>query len=101
MKIKLGFCVKIPDGRIGRVREKQSSGLWKIRVKRFTSNSHQFLYFKEKKLKIIPCPNGWMSVDGYNRYLKITLSKMKKRLKSKKRSRRKSAKKTRKRSKKR
>lgn len=75
MSIKPGVCVKIPDGRIGRVRDK-NNGEWRIRVKRKTSNSHQFIYYKSKYLKIVSCPPGWMSIDGYNKYLKKTLAKM-------------------------
>ena len=92
MKIKPGFCVKLPDGRIGRARNKNLSGLWKIRVRRFTSNTHQFLYYKSKELTVIPCPSGWMSVDGYNRYLRKTLAKMRSR--NKRKSRRKSRRKS-------
>lgn len=78
MSIKPGSCVKLPDGRIGRIRDKNKYGEWRVRVKRKTSNTHQFLYFKPKQLKIIPCPVGWMSVEGYNRYLRKTLAKMNK-----------------------
>lgn len=89
MPIKSGDCVKIPDGRLGRARTYENHK-WKVRVRR-KQNSHkkspsyQFLYFPSSKLKIINCPSGWMSRKGYNNYVKITLSKMKKRL-SKKRS---------------
>lgn len=74
-----GECVKIPDGRIGRVREKLKEG-YKIRVKRKNSNTHQFLIFQGKELERVDCPKGWMSVEGYNRYLKTTLQKMRERL---------------------
>jgi hypothetical protein len=79
MSIKAGVCVRLPDKRIGRVRDKNKYGEWRVRVKRTTSNSHQFLYFTSKQLKVIVCPKGWMSVDGYNSYLKQTISKMKQR----------------------
>lgn len=78
--IQIGGCVKIPDGRIARVREKRDDG-YKVRVRRQTSQTHQFLIFKARELKPVDCPPGWMSVEGYNRYLKATLAKMKKRLK--------------------
>ncbi len=77
-KLKQGDCVKIPDGRIGRVRDK-SGDEYKIRVRRKTSNSHQFLNFTQEDLTKAACPKGWMSPAGYNRYLKITLEKMRKR----------------------
>jgi len=72
-----GVCVKIPDNRIGRVREyDNTSRRWKVRVKRKTSNSHMFMYFNKKDLKLVDCPNGWMSVNGYNNYVRKTLAKM-------------------------
>ncbi len=76
--VKIGACVKLPDGRIGRVRERLARG-YKVRVQRKTSRTHQFVVVAAKKLKPVHCPNGWMSPDGYNRYLKITLAKMRKR----------------------
>ena len=82
MSIKPGVCVKIPDKRIGRVRNKIANNMWRVRVKRTTSNSHQFLFFNSKQLKVVPCPYGWMSVDGYKQYLKKTLKKMRQRSKT-------------------
>lgn len=79
MNIKPGDCVVIPDGRIGRVRGKKE-GKYIIRVKRKTSDTHQFILFLPSQVKITECPVGWMSPEGYNRYLKITLEKMRKRL---------------------
>jgi len=73
-----GDCVKIPDGRIGRVRDK-SRDEYRVRVRRKTSKSHQFLKFSKSELTSVACPKGWMSPEGYNRYLKITLEKMRKR----------------------
>jgi len=77
-QIVIGGCVKIPDGRIGRVREKIGSS-YKVRVRRKTSSTHQFLLFKASELTAVECPKGWMSVEGYNRYLKATLAKLKER----------------------
>lgn len=74
--IVIGGCVKIPDGRIGRVREKINNQ-YKVRVRRKTGVSHQFLSFGAEELEPVDCPKGWMSVEGYERYLKITLAKMK------------------------
>jgi hypothetical protein len=65
----------IPDGRIARVRE-LTNGIYKVRVKRTTSQSHQFIKVLRKDLTKIECPKGWMSPDGYNRYLRVTLEKM-------------------------
>ncbi len=70
-----GDCVRIPDGRIGRVRE-EHDGRWRVRVRRKTSKSHQFLMFAPEQLEPIACPKGWMSPEGYERYLSETLAKM-------------------------
>lgn len=75
MSIQKGDCVKIPDGRIARVREIEKDG-YKMRVRRKTSKSHQFVTLKKSELTQVACPKGWMSSDGYNRYLKVTLAKM-------------------------
>ncbi len=85
MAIRNGDCVRIPDGRIARVREK-SSGRYKVRVRRPTSSTHQFLWFPAKELEPVPCPTGWMSPTGYNRYLRTTLAKMRQRMKRKHRT---------------
>ncbi len=76
--LKLGSCVKVPDGRIGRIRSR-SKDQYEIRLRRKTSNSHQFLFFSGKDIKVVPCPKGWMSPEGYNRYLRKTLAKMRQR----------------------
>jgi hypothetical protein len=70
-----GDCVRIPDGRIGRVRE-VSRGKCRVRVRRATSATHQFLMFAATDLSPVDCPKGWMSPAGYVRYLKVTLAKM-------------------------
>lgn len=75
MPIQPGDCVQIPDGRIARVRE-LDDGQVKVRVRRKTSKTHQFLTFPADDLTPVDCPKGWMSPDGYNRYLKKTLAKM-------------------------
>jgi hypothetical protein len=80
-----GDCVRIPDGRIGRVRE-QAGTRYRVRVRRKTSKTHQFLEFEASALHKVDCPKGWMSPAGYVRYLKVTLAKMRERL-AKKRSR--------------
>lgn len=76
--ITIGGCVKLPDGRIGRVRERSTKG-YKVRVLRKTSRTHQFVVVPAEDLKAVSCPKGWMSPAGYNRYLKTTLEKMRKR----------------------
>lgn len=81
--IARGDCVEIPDGRIARVRDIVQEEV-RVRVRRKTSKSHQFLKFEKKELKKAPCPKGWMSSEGYNRYLQVTLEKMRKRKQNKK-----------------
>ncbi|HVW66245.1 MAG TPA: hypothetical protein VHA78_00770 [Candidatus Peribacteraceae bacterium] len=76
--LALGDCVKIPDGRIGRVREVTDKGV-RVRVRRLTSNTHHFLMYPESDLKKVDCPDGWMSPEGYVQYLEKTLAKMKER----------------------
>ena len=81
--IDRGDCVEIPDGRIARVRDFSHEAV-RVRARRKTSKSHQFLTFQKEELKLVTCPKGWMSPQGYNRYLKITLEKMEKRKQEKK-----------------
>ncbi len=83
MGIQNGDCVQIPDGRIGRVRERVGDS-YRIRVRRKTSKTHQFLTLPENDLTKVDCPKGWMSPEGYNRYLKVTLEKMELRRKKEK-----------------
>lgn len=71
----VGDCVHVPDGRIGRVRAVES-GSYRVRVQRATSKTHQFLLLRASELSRVECPRGWMSPDGYRRYLKPTLAKM-------------------------
>jgi len=63
MSIQKGDCVKIPDGRIARIRGIEKDR-YKVRVRRKTSNSHQFVTFKKGELIQVACPKGWMSRDG-------------------------------------
>jgi hypothetical protein len=79
---KVGDCVRIPDGRIGRVRE-VAGPQHKVRVRRTTSKTHQFLAFTREELARVDCPKGWMSPEGYVRYLQATLAKMRERESSK------------------
>jgi hypothetical protein len=83
MDIEKGDCVKIPDGRIARVRDNVED-IYRVRVRRKTSNTHQFLKFCKEELIKTPCPQGWMSPEGYNRYIKVTLEKIRSRNKEKK-----------------
>lgn len=71
----IGDCVRVPDGRVGRVRA-LVSGAYRVRVQRRTSKTHQFVVLRAAQLTRVACPKGWMSPDGYRRYLKPTLAKM-------------------------
>ncbi len=73
-----GDCVKLSDGRIARVRD-VAKGTVRVRVRRKTSKTHQFLEVPGRELKKVACPQGWMRPAGYNRYLKVTLRKAKER----------------------
>jgi hypothetical protein len=83
--IMVGDCVRLADGRIGRVRD-TSSGKVTVRVRRKTSETHEFLLLTSSQLERVPCPQGWMSPDGYTRYLKATLSKLRERSAASRRS---------------
>jgi hypothetical protein len=80
----VGDCVKIPDGRIGRVRE-VTGRRYRVRVQRKTSKTHQFIIFNAEDLERVDCPKGWMSRAGYARYLDATLARMKEREAAKRR----------------
>lgn len=82
----VGDCVRVPDGRIGRVRAVQP-GHYRVRVQRRTSKTHQFLLLRASQLSRVPCPAGWMSPDGYRRYLEATITKMRARQRAAKRRR--------------
>jgi len=80
-KLQVGDCVRVPDGRIGRVRERLGRKL-RVRVRRRTSATHQFLLLAPGEVRAVPCPRGWMSPDGYRRYLRPTLAKLRARLRA-------------------
>jgi hypothetical protein len=69
--MKVGGCVKVPDGRIGRVRERLADG-YKVRVQRKNSRTHECVVVAAKELEPVQYPKGWMSPEVYNRYLKTT-----------------------------
>ena len=74
-EIRPGDCVQLPDGRIARVRD-HTGDTFTVRVRRTTSKTHQFLRLPGAELTQADCPKGWMSPEGYNRYLEVTLTKM-------------------------
>ncbi len=84
---RVGDCVRLPDRRIGRVRS-EAAGKYRVRVRRTTSRTHQFLWLTKAELKPVVCPEGWMSPAGYRRYLRATLAKLRQRLRGKRGARR-------------
>lgn len=76
--IHLGDGVKLPDGRVARVRDRVHA-TYRARVRRTTSKSHQWLDVPAADLEKVDCPKGWMSPEGYSRYLKKTLAKQRER----------------------
>lgn len=84
-KFSVGDCVQVPDGRIGRVRARVGAQL-RVRVRRRTSATHQFLLLAPGQLKRIDCPQGWMSPGGYRAYLRPTLAKLRARRRARRRS---------------
>src|SRR5512145_3086202 len=77
-RIRVGDCVRLSDGRIGRVRAVLRHTV-RVRVRRTTSVTHQFVAASPRALRRVPCPKGWMSPPGYARYLRVTLRKMRER----------------------
>jgi hypothetical protein len=77
--IRPGDCVVLPGGRVARVRE-HTDDTYTVRVRRTTGKSHQFLDVPAADLEKVDCPKGWMSPEGYNRYLKTTLTKQRERM---------------------
>ena len=77
-RFTVGDCVRVLDGRIGRVRAVEDGG-YRVRVRRPTSKTHQFVLLRAGELSRVKCPSGWMSPDGYRRYLKPTLAKLRQR----------------------
>jgi hypothetical protein len=80
-KFGVADCVRVPDGRIGRIRARVGRRL-RVRVRRRTSATHQFLLLAPSQLRRIECPKGWMSPAGYRAYLKPTLAKLRARLRA-------------------
>jgi hypothetical protein len=83
----VGDCVRVPDGRIGRVRAVELHARYRVRVQRRSSKTHQFLLLRAGELERVDCPKGWMSPDGLRRYLKPTLAKMRQRQRAAKKRR--------------
>jgi hypothetical protein len=61
-----GECVRLADGRPGRVREKVGAR-YRVRVRRTGGKGDELLLLPRGELERIDPPPGWMSVKGYNR----------------------------------
>ncbi len=53
--LREGDCVRLADGRIGRLRGRKGA-LFKVRVRRRTGKTQQFLMVEGGKLRRIACP---------------------------------------------
>ena len=65
-QLQRGECVRLTDGRPGRVREKVG-GKFRVRVRRAGGKGDELLLLGGRELKKIDPPSGWMTVEGYNR----------------------------------
>lgn len=74
-RFAVGDCVRLPDKRLGRVRG-YVDGQVRVRVRLPASETHRFLLYPPARLTRVRCAKGWMSPEGYRRYLRATLSKL-------------------------
>ncbi len=66
--LQTGDCVRVPDGRPGRIRGRQVGQL-RVRVRRPGSEVDEILLFRPGQLARIEPPAGWMTPEGYRRRL--------------------------------
>lgn len=66
--LQAGDCVRVPDGRPGRVRGREGGRLL-VRVRRPGSTVDELLLFRSAQLSRIAPPSGWMTAQGYRRRL--------------------------------
>ena len=67
-KLQTGDCVRVPDGRPGRVRGREG-GRVRVRVRRPDSTVDELVLFRTAQLSRIAPPSGWMTPQGYRRRL--------------------------------
>jgi len=65
-QLQRGECVRLTDGRPGRVRQKVG-GKFRVRVRRAGGKTDELLLLGRREIEKIDPPSGWMSVEGYNR----------------------------------
>lgn len=73
-----GECVRVPDGRPGRVREARGERV-RVRVRRRGGTTDELLDLAPSELRGIDPPAGWMSPEGYNRRVAAARRNAKKR----------------------
>lgn len=61
-----GECVRVPDGRPGRIREARA-GKFRVRVRRRGGTTDEIVELQARDLVRIDPPAGWMTPEGYNR----------------------------------
>jgi hypothetical protein len=66
MTLRPGECVRVPDGRPGRIRGRRG-GKFSVRVRRRGGTADELLLLSPRELEPIDPPAGWMSVKGYVR----------------------------------
>ncbi|HEX7112082.1 MAG TPA: hypothetical protein VF216_06535 [Mizugakiibacter sp.] len=76
---EFGDCVRVPDGRIGRVRAAEGDRV-RVRLRDPRSGRFRFVWFAAAEVRAVACPAGWMSAEGYRSYYGATLAKMEQRL---------------------
>ncbi len=64
--LQRGECVRLADGRPGRVRGKLGTK-YRVRVRRTGKKADEVLLLSGRDLEKIDPPAGWMSPEGYNR----------------------------------
>jgi hypothetical protein len=64
--LQRGECVRLSDGRPGRVRGKLGTK-YRVRVRREGKKGDEVLLLSARELQKIDPPAGWMSPEGYNR----------------------------------
>ncbi|HEY6146162.1 MAG TPA: hypothetical protein VIZ69_00630 [Thermoanaerobaculia bacterium] len=64
--LRRGECVRLSDGRPGRVRGRIGTK-YRVRVRRTGGKSDEVLLLPGRELEKIDPPAGWMTPEGYNR----------------------------------
>jgi hypothetical protein len=65
--IRSGVCVRLSDGRIGRV-QRAHEGCVDVSTTRRRTGTTEVLELEPREVKVIACPPGRMSPEGYRRF---------------------------------